>query len=203
MATRVARVIRGLIVTFVALAVAASAHAAVGGRIGEFGLVLAFVFSAMLSIGLAGRTVSRVRMVISVVLGQGAFHALFGLGVGYNLIAVSARHGMDMSAASVTLPVGATGGTSMATMQDTAWMWLAHGAAALVTAAALVLGEKTFWELSGRVSLALTRAFTLPSSRPVTRPRPPSIDFPRLSARTRLMLSSPRRRGPPRALAST
>src|ERR1700689_2492418 len=96
MSTRVARVVRGLLIAAVSLLVAAAAHLSGGGQIGEVGFVLAAIFSVFVSIGLAGRSISRLRIAVSVVLSQGAFPLLFGIGAGYRPSATAVTPGMDM-----------------------------------------------------------------------------------------------------------
>ena len=97
MSSRGARVFRGLLVAFIALLIAAVAHVAGGGQIGLIGFALALAFSSVACVGLAGRTVSTVRVGIAVLLSQGIFHLLFGIGSRYQSNGQVHHLGMTMS----------------------------------------------------------------------------------------------------------
>ena len=207
MSTRVARVVRGLIVAAVSLGVAAVAHIAGGGRIGAVGFALAVAFSALVSIGLTGRSVSRIRIAAAVLFSQGAFHLLFGVGAGYHAFAAARVPGMHMagmgmasldSAAPSTLAPSA----HALEMPDSGWMWTAHALAALVTILALVAGEKAFWYLTGRVCHSLARIFTAPRPVVIDRSAVPEILIDISRPGTRFLLAGLWHRGPPGIVAS-
>jgi hypothetical protein len=205
MSTRGARVARGLIVALVALLVAAVAHIAGGGQIGAVGFALAFAFSALASIALAGRSVSRLRVTIAVLFSQGIFHLLFGIGSGHVAGPLPPSSGMIMPGMG---DPGAASGlahslpASTAPMPDNGWMWIAHGLAAVLTIVALVKGERTFWRLADWVfhTLSRTAAVSVPGA--AKRPAAPEV-LPDISAAdAHFLLAGMRHRGPPQLGAS-
>jgi hypothetical protein len=155
MATRWGRVLRGLVASTIAVFVAAFAHVIAGGSVPDLGgLALAFAFSALASIALAGRTVSRVRIGASVILSQGVFHLLFDLTATAHVAAATHTMGMNMGGTMPTV-------TTTPLMLADGWMWLAHGVAAAITIVALAWGERAFWGLLESVRLALTLALRM------------------------------------------
>jgi hypothetical protein len=205
MSTRYARVVRGLVVACVSLLVAAVAHVSGGGQIGRVGFVLALTFSVLVSIGLTGRAVSRLRIAVSVVLSQAAFHLLFGVGAGYQPPAIATTSGMRMPGmtelATPILAPAVTSDTAAGSMNDSGWMWVAHGLAAVVTIVALIWGETTFWHLTGRVRFAL-RLFSSPGAIVVPRRLPSGVVREISEPSTRFLIAGMRHRGPPAGLAS-
>jgi hypothetical protein len=190
MATRWARVIRGLVASSVAVFVAAFAHVVGGGPLpSAAGVVLAFVFCALASIGLAGRRVSTFRLAATVILSQAVFHLLF-LASGGSATSTPMT-GMQMDAA----PMSVTGGPAMV---EDGWMWLAHGVAAIITIVALVWGERMFWRLFELVFRAFGVA--VPAARPAEGPRAP-IHVVRVLT-TEFLIGTQTRRGPPLLHAS-
>ena len=206
MSTRFARVMRGLVVACISLLVTATAHIAGGGQIGEVGFVLALTFSVLVSIGLTGRSFSRFRTAVSVVLSQGAFHVLFGIGAGYQP-EIATRPGMQMSGMgdlhSSILTPAATSIAPTATMPDSGWMWAAHGIAAVLTIVALAWGEKTFWRLTDQLTVALTRVFSSPEPISIPRRQLPRVVIEVEHPGARFLLAGLRHRGPPEAFASS
>ena len=198
---------RGLVVACTSLLVAAAAHVTGGGQIGEVGFVLALAFSVLVSIGLAGRSVSRLRIAVSVVLSQGAFHLLFGIGAGYRPSAIAATPGMQMPGMSdvpiSVLTPAATTAAPTESMSDSGWMWIAHGVAALITIVALVWGEKTFWQVTDRVALVLVRLISPLEPILVPRRQLPGVIFEINEPSARFLLAGLRHRGPPDTLASS
>src|ERR1700712_4477112 len=80
MATRWARVVRGLVASLLAAFVAGFAHVIGGGSMpGLAGVAMVLALCVPASILLAGRTISTLRLAIAVSLSQGAFHLLFSL----------------------------------------------------------------------------------------------------------------------------
>jgi hypothetical protein len=204
MSTRFARVMRGLVIACISLLVTATAHITGGGQIGDVGFVLALTFSALVSIALTGRSVSRLRTAVSVVLSQGAFHLLFGIGAGYQP-EIATRPGMQMSGMG-EVPSSMLTPTSMApvvAMPDSGWMWAAHGLAGVPTIVALAWGEKTFWRLTDHVTIALTRVFSSPEPISLPRRQLPSVMTERYHPGARFLLAGLRHRGPPVAFASS
>ncbi len=102
---------------------------------GALGILVPWVFSFMISVLLAGRSLSLVRLGISVVVSQFLFHALFVLGtVAPSGVAIPHVHG-----APLVLPAS---GTIPEAVAADASMWLGHGLAALLTVLALYRGER-------------------------------------------------------------
>jgi hypothetical protein len=208
MSTRVARVVRGLIVAAVSLLVAAVAHIAGGGRIGAVGFALALAFSTLVSIGLTGRSISRIRIAAAVLFSQGAFHLLFGVGSDYRAAATAHLPGIPMTGmgmASLDSAAASTLARSTHTvdMPDSGWMWAAHALAALITILALVRGEKAFWYLTGRVSHTLARIFAAPRPVVIHLRAVPEILVDISRPGTRFLLAGLRHRGPPGVVASS
>jgi hypothetical protein len=146
---------RGLVAATVAVFAAAFAHVLAGGSTPDFGgLALAFAFATLASIALAGRTLSRVRIGVSVILSQGVFHVLFDLTATTQVAHTTHTMGMNMDA---TMPTVSTGPL----MLGDGWMWLAHAAAAAVTIVALAWGERAFWGLLESARLALCLALQM------------------------------------------
>lgn len=150
MDTRWARLARGWFTAAVSVVVAAVSHLAGGGTLpGLLGAVLALTFAGLASVALAGKTLSRLRLSLSVLVSQFAFHLLFGLGSGPAAAALP-PHGAHQHGAML-VEIAATSGSSTA-MPAGSSMWLAHAVAALVTIVLLRRGERAFWAL-----LALAR----------------------------------------------
>ena len=102
---------------------------------GALGILVPWVFSFMISVLLAGRSLSLVRLGISVVVSQFLFHLLFVLGtITPSGVTIPHVHG-----APLVLP--AASGIPEAVTAD-ASMWLGHGLAALLTVLALYRGER-------------------------------------------------------------
>lgn len=102
---------------------------------GALGIVVPWVFSFMICVLLAGRTLSLLRLGISVAVSQFLFHTLFVLGT-VTPSGVSVRH---VHGAPLVIPASA--GVPEAVTAD-ASMWLGHALAALLTIAALYRGER-------------------------------------------------------------
>ena len=206
MSTRGSRVIRGLLVAIVSLLVAAVAHVAGGGKIGAVGFALALAFSSLASIGLSGRRVSIVRVSIAVLFSQGTFHLLFGVGSSYR--SDGSGHPVGMAMAGMGDPyasaqLAAVVPASSASMPDSWWMWVAHAIAAILTIAALVKGERTFWSLADWVAHSLSPVLSV--YEPVTTIRRVAAVVP-LEVRalgSRFLIAGVRHRGPPPLHAST
>lgn len=148
MSSRGARVVRGFAAAGVATLVAALFHMAGGGEApSAVALTLSVVFSSLASIVLVGRRVALWRVTLSVAVSQFLFHALFTLSPSASF------SGMPMgghlhAGMHLTLVPGAAAATDAVTAGPTflgedVWMWLAHAAAAALTIAALLRGERT------------------------------------------------------------
>ena len=195
MATRRARVLRGLVASSVAVFIAAFAHVLAGGAVPDAGgLALAFAFATLACIALAGRRLSLVRVSASVILSQGVFHVLFDLTGSVRVAHATHTMGMTMSSSMPTV-------STTPLMLADGWMWAAHGGAAAITVVALVWGERAFWGLWQTARLALTRALRIARLRPESRrPALPRATEEHVSAIIALWLDAAlRRRGPPAA----
>lgn len=142
--TRWARFVRGWLVAGISVTVASFSHVAGGGMTpGIVGVVLALAFAGLVSIALAGKTLSRIRLAVSVALSQFAFHLLFVLGAGSSGASAFStpanHHGMVM------LNPVMIGDMGSSPMHAGLSMWFAHAVAAIVTVVILYWGESAFW----------------------------------------------------------
>jgi hypothetical protein len=191
MHSRWARVWRGTSAATFATVVAAFSHVVGGGYPPTlFALVVSLMFSVMACVLLAGRTLSLVRLSVSVAISQALFHALFGtLGA-----PVAAAHGhgsilsMDAAAAS----------------SASANMWLAHAVAALFTIAAFRYAEQAFWGLATTAALVVRRAtsITAPVAIVAARLMAPRVSAEGLPRALAAVMAALRHRGPPAALVT-
>lgn len=129
-------VVRGFAASSLAIFVALAGHVSGGGEMpGTLGILVPWVFSFMICVLLAGRSLSLIRLGLSVTVSQFLFHTLFVLGT-LTPTGVSTRH---VHGAPLVIP--ATSGIPEAVTAD-ASMWLGHGLAALLTVVALHRGER-------------------------------------------------------------
>lgn len=200
MATRWARVARGLIAALVATFVAGFFHSISGGVLSLLGVTATVVLAGLVSVLVAGQTLSWVRLSTSVIASQAIFHATLGLGAPSSLASVSSTGFHDH--ADTFILAGGAG------LQDTefiqaAMMWPAHLGAAAITIIALRHGEAAFWMLfvlSGLAAVAAVCAWSvvaIPSSSRSLCAAARSQVPPRSLA----VLSLMRHRGPPLAFA--
>ena len=184
--TRRPHVIRGLLAASVATFVALASHVWVGGTMpGMLGVVVPWILSVMVCTLLAGRRLSLVRMVASVVLSQLLFHVLFVLGA----ITPQATLGVHEHGAALVLPMTGAG----ALVPEDAGMWVSHALAALVTVVLLHRGERTVHALSSRAAELMAWARRVVAVRVLT---PSPVVIRRRWAITR----APLRRDPLRAV---
>ncbi|MGV8969873.1 MAG: hypothetical protein ACOH1J_05435 [Microbacteriaceae bacterium] len=157
MSTRWARFARGWVTASFSVLVAALSHVAAGGSApGLFGVVVALAFGGMLSVLLAGRTLSRVRLAVSVAVSQAIFHLLFTSPV-TSAVANSGsthNHGATLAPFTVDAPTAAAH-----TSHTDGAMWLAHALAAVLTLLALRYGETAFWGLVELAASGLRAVF--------------------------------------------
>lgn len=111
-----------------------------GGVPGLLGILVPWVLSLMVSVLLAGRKLSLVRLSISVAVSQFLFHVLFVLG---SITPVGSLGG-HVHGAPMVLPPGTT--VADAVIADSS-MWFGHAAALIVTVAMLHSGERTLLAL--------------------------------------------------------
>ncbi|RFA15171.1 hypothetical protein B7R21_03820 [Subtercola boreus] len=164
---RPARVLRGLASAFIAVFVSVLSHVAGGGGSpGAVGTALAFAFSSVVCVAFAGRSLSLLRLSISVMSSQVILHTLFTVGAASTAtvaVGTMQHHGGGLLIVSDAVGgVSGDAGGAMAggrepmllgalTAQLCSGMCIAHLAAALVTILALRRGERAF---RGLVALA-------------------------------------------------
>ncbi|PPF16898.1 hypothetical protein C5B95_15070 [Rathayibacter sp. AY1A7] len=201
MTTRSSRTVRGVIAALVATFVALFSHSVADGTApSRVGVLLALAFAVPVCVALAGRRLSLVRLSVSVLSSQFAFHATMMLGNPDTIPAprsgtVSAGHHQDASVPVLDLA------TSVAHTDHDTVMWGAHLLAAIVTIFALRQGERAFWSILARRRFETVRALLAGPSEPTPRRELPAFSS---SARTRprlVSLSVMRHRGPPVAAA--
>ncbi len=183
MQSRWARVARGWAAAVFATVVAALSHVLAGGEAPTvFGLGASLLLSTVLCTALTGRTLSIVRLTVSMAASQVMFHSLFSsLGTP---VAVG-HHGTD----TVMLADVASHAHST--------MWLAHAAAGAITILAFRYAEVAFWGLAATARLFLARLLAFVAPVPATPCTPifPSREPVLLPLRE--LLSPMRHRGPP------
>ncbi len=149
MSSRWGRFVRGWLTASFAVFVAAFSHVAAGGAApAPVSLALALAFSGMVCVALAGKSLSLWRSSVSVAFSQIVFHALFGLGGGASspILTAHGHHGpVSISTVSGTVSGSALDAMGMPLAGSSgadAWMWAAHGVAAVLTILALHRGER-------------------------------------------------------------
>lgn len=207
---RGARVARGGVAALLSTGVALASHLLAGAPApGALGILVPLVLAAAACIVLAGVRLSALRLSLSVVSSQLLFHTFFVLGTVPAGAAVApaeggaghhALHGHDVS---VMLSSGASTASHTAHAgHGGGWMWLAHGAATVLTVVALRRGERAVARLLQVASAVLVRRAPRGVAVLVVRRPLPVVEgllsaLPALSA-----LTSPvARRGPPVVLA--
>ena len=162
MSTRWARFARGWVTASFSVLVAALSHVAAGGTApAPFGVVVALAFGGMVSVLLAGRTLSLVRLAVSVAVSQAIFHLLFtatGASAATSPALLQGTAAHNHGAALTTLTVDATTTAAHTSHTDGA-MWLAHALAAVLTLLALRYGETAFWGLVELAASSLRAVF--------------------------------------------
>ncbi|MEY9852183.1 hypothetical protein ABH923_001861 [Leifsonia sp. EB41] len=207
MSSRGTRVVRGFAAAGVATLVAALFHMAGGGQApSAVALTLSLVFSSLASIVLVGRRVALWRVTLSVAVSQFLFHALFtlspsasfsGMPMGGHLHA--GMHLTLVSGAGVA-PAAVTAGPTF--LGEDVWMWLAHAAAAALTIAVLLRGERALLAVARFTFFRLRRfvdrvAAVTPTLGTVSTP----IDtVPATLHGVEALIGALRHRGPPRAV---
>jgi hypothetical protein len=172
MTTRWARFARGWIVAGFSTFVAALSHTIGGGATPALlPVAVSLAFAGMLSIALAGRTLSLWRLSVAVLASQLIFHGLFSLGGSGGSLpaadAAAAGHAHHGGLAVLATPSGGTG--SMAA--DHGWlMTIAHVLAAVVTVVALRYGERAFWGLFSTARVAVHTLLRTPAVVPIRHP---------------------------------
>lgn len=192
MGERAIRALRGTIAAAVSTVIAAASHGLADGRAPSiFALSVAFTASVFVCIALAGKTLSRPRLAVSVVLSQLAYHGMFafapsGGSVEQTSLGVHAQHALG----AVDVQAGAAAHSHHPTM------WVAHALAAVVTTLVLAHGERIVRGLFTTLRIAVSALFEAPA--PVVIPAlvsvAPSAAAPRRAA---VVLPTRSQRGPP------
>ncbi len=137
MTSRGTRVVRGSSAAVLATFVAAFSHVAAGGSLPSIAAIgLSLALSILGCIALAGRAISLWRTASSVALSQLMFHGLF------SSLGSHGGTGMPAHAGHGGALLEVSGSAIPATGHASGWMWLAHGAAAVLTLLAIRYGEK-------------------------------------------------------------
>lgn len=192
---RATQLARGATTAAVALFLAAFSHGIAAGEApGGVGLVFAALVALAASVAFVGRRVTPIRVALAVIVSQGAFHLLFGVGAGSGGLVVSGTGHHQV----VTVVEGAAPAATHVAHSDGA-MLVAHALAAVLTIVYLLAVEAAAWRsLAGtarRLVGRLTGAST-PVPVAVRVPRP-ATDAAPVPARSRLLNSALRYRGPP------
>lgn len=211
---RATQLARGTATASVALFLAAFSHGVAGGEApGGVGLALAGIIALGASTAFIGRRTSPVRTALAVLVSQGAFHLLFGVGAGQgtgSFVVSGAGHHQTVSFVDAAAGAGgaaaqsAHAGHAFAEFGDAA-MFAGHALAAALTIVYLLAVERVAWAALA----AATRRFVLVLSGRAAEPavvaarpglaRLDAFAPPRL--RSRLRFAALRYRGPPSFLA--
>lgn len=208
MSAKQVRVVRGAVAGTFATFISLLSHVTAGGQVSHpLGVVVPLLASVWVSVLLAGKRLSLIRLVLSVGLSQVIFHWLFGLGSALPDVATPpatmghARHGF---APLELVPMGPLPNSAEVLDVD-ATMWLWHMVAAFVTIVVLYRGElfltrlRAFaTELAARLWQRITTV--LPAITPVPHARAIAASSPRAHA-DQPELAPLCRRGPPRTQA--
>lgn len=180
--------IRGCVAAFVSTGIALLSHLMAGGALPALpGLILPLFLATGVCALLAGVRVPAVRLLVSVGASQLLFHHLFMLGA--------------------TAPTGAGHAhhhTAAAAPEPSAWMLLAHVAAAVLTALALRHGELILARIGAslrRLAWRFLRPVTPGPARPTAAPARLVDERAWVPVARLLVRASVVRRGPPSALA--
>jgi hypothetical protein len=190
------RWLRALLLATVALLAGGLAHLSAGGALpGALGLATLLVLGTAVSAPLLGTRASTRRVVLLLVLGQTAVHAV--------LTAASGHHEAEPPGPVMTGPALWLHHLGEDLTPAHAVMALAHGAAAAAVGLWLARGEDALWllvALAGQVMAPLVR---WPASVVMTAPpRVVPVDGRLLPPVSHALASSLRRRGPPLPCAS-
>lgn len=147
--SRATRVLRGAVAASVATFVALLSHIAGGGPLpGLLWMLTPWVFSIAISVILAGRALSLLRLSFTVGLSQVLFHGMFALGAvpTSGLVGVPEAAGVHVHGGAFMLPaLGASAAASP--LAGDAPMWAMHAVGAIVTTVALYRGERAVLRL--------------------------------------------------------
>lgn len=193
---RATQLARGATTAAVALFLAAFSHGVAAGEApGGVGLVFAALVALAASVAFVGRRVTPIRVALAVIVSQGAFHLLFGVGApdGGRLVVSGTGHHQV-----VTVVEGAAPAATHVAHSDGA-MLVAHALAAVLTIVYLLAVEAAAWRsLAGTARRLVGRLTGASTSVPVAVRVPrPATDAAPVPARSRFLNSALRYRGPP------
>ena len=200
---RAAQLARGSGTAAVALLLAAFSHGVAAGEApGTIGVLLAGILALAASVAFVGRRSTWLRTTLAVIVSQGAFHVLFGVGAGAGAGAstgsfvVGDHHQAVAFVGDDVAPVGH--------VHADAAMLIGHALAAAATIVYLLAIERAAWRAvtaaARRFALRLTEAVPQPALLPPAVRTVGSASAPRL--RSRLRFTALGSRGPPLAPAS-
>jgi hypothetical protein len=156
MTTRWARFARGWIVAGFSTFVAALSHTLGGGAVpGVLAVVVSLAFAGILSIALAGRTLSTWRLSVAVLASQMIFHGLFSFGSAAGRLTATDAGAGHAHHAGQAIQLSPSGGAGAMGDGHGAVMTVAHVLAAVVTVLALRYGERAFWGLFSTAQVAV------------------------------------------------
>jgi hypothetical protein len=192
---RATQLARGATTAAIALFLAAFSHGVAAGEApGLVGLVFAALVALAASVAFVGRRVTPIRVVLAVIVSQGAFHLLFGVGAGGGggLVVSGTGHHQVVTVVEGVAPVAHAAHAEIG-------MLVSHALAAVLTIVYLLAAESVVWRsLAGsarRLVGRLTGATTLAPV--VISELRPAVDAALVLPRSRLFDAGLRSRGPP------
>lgn len=191
---RATQLARGATTAAIALFLAAFSHGIAAGEApGGVGLVFAALVALAASVAFVGRRVTPIRVALAVIVSQGAFHLLFGLGAGGGDLVVSGTGHHQV----VTVVEGTAPASAHAAHSDVV-MLIAHALAAVLTIAYLLAAEAAVWRALMRSTRRLVSRLTGAIPTPVVVTVSLSaFDATPVLPRSRLFDSGLHSRGPP------
>lgn len=204
---RAEQLARGTATGGVAVFLAAFSHGVAGGEApGAIGLLIAMMVSLAASVAFVGRRSTPLRIALAVVVSQGAFHLLFGVGVatsGGAFIAGGSPHHPTLTFIEAT---STTGAAAIHPDHAATAMLIGHAVAAALTIVYLLAVERFAWRALTATADRFVHALAGASEvEPIAiaglaRVRP--VATTHLALRSRLRHTALGYRGPPRVLAS-
>jgi len=187
MDSRWGRVARGWAAAGFATVTAAVSHTLAGGIPPTvFGMLVSLFLAATVSTVLAGRTISMLRLGLSMGVSQVLFHALFS-GLGTPTVVTHEHTATTIAAIAPTHDHGA--------------MWMAHVLAGVITLVAFRHAEAVFWGLGERARHLVARLTRLVIPVLLAPARTLAPTFPLVPVLGARHVSPMRYRGPPREVA--
>jgi len=202
--TRAAQLARGSATASVAVVLAAFSHGIAGREApGLVGLALAAVVALGASVALIGRRSTPLRTALAVVVSQGAFHLLFGVGAASGALVVTGT-GHHQSLAFVEGAAAVAGHGQGHPGHTDAAMLTGHAVAAAITIVYLLVFERAAWLALGAAAHRLVLRLTTTVEPVLVAAQLPArqLGTTRPHLRGRLLFAALRYRGPPFTLAS-